>query len=341
MEKLLLPKLGQTMEEGTIVEWFVQVGAEFNLGDELYEVETEKSNVTVEATVSGTLHQILVPAGTLTLVGSTLGIVLTEGEQPSAAEIGAFAGSQSIELASPSESTTSAVAEVEGGAKVGSRTTLDGLRRQTVRVVTNSWQEIPHFQQVVLADATNLIAARAALLAESSESDVRISLNDLLLDRIVSAIGEVPSVNASFQDGEVVQYADINVAIAVATDHGLLTPVLHRSEQMSLKERAITLRELVKRSTDGQLKPADLDNATITVSNLGMHGVDTGFALVTKPQAAIVFVGQICKRPMVIDDVVVARESVYLSASYDHRVVDGAGAAQFISALRRAVERSA
>jgi pyruvate dehydrogenase E2 component (dihydrolipoamide acetyltransferase) len=339
MEKLLLPKLGQTMEEGTIVEWFVQEGAEFNVGDDLYEVETEKSNVTVEATVSGTLHQILVPAGTLTLVGSTLGIVRADGEQLSADEIAAFAGSELNESDTESESTSSAPTEVEGGAKVGSRTTLDGLRRQTARVVSGSWQEIPHFQQVVLADATNLIAARATLLAESTESDVRISLNDLLLDRIVSAIKEVPTVNASYQDGEVILYADINVAIAVATDHGLLTPVLHRSEQMSLKERANALRDLVKRSAEGQLKPADLDCATITVSNLGMHGVDTGFALVTKPQAAIVFVGQICKRPMVIDDVVVARDSVYLSASYDHRVVDGAGAAQFLSALRRAVER--
>jgi pyruvate dehydrogenase E2 component (dihydrolipoamide acetyltransferase) len=225
------------------------------------------------------------------------------------------------------------------GRAVARRTELTGARKTTARVVAESWREIPQFQQVVMADATNVLQARAALLAQNEGGDTRISLNDVLLDRVIAAVEEVPAINASYTDGVVTEYADIDVAVAVATDHGLLTPVLRRSNKTSLAQRAVELRELARRSAAGELRPEDLENPTITVSNLGMYGVDTGFALVTRPQAAVVFLGHICERPMVVDGSVVARSSLYLSVSYDHRVVDGAVAARFLSALRQSVER--
>jgi pyruvate dehydrogenase E2 component (dihydrolipoamide acetyltransferase) len=333
--KLLLPKFGQTMEEGYIAEWFVMEGDSFVAGDDLYEVETEKANMTVEATISGTLYKILVPSG-IVKIGTTVGVAVAEGEQPSPEDVAQFLGEPAVAGAAAQAAAPEPAA---AGPAVARRTELAGARKAAARVVAESWREIPQFQQVIMADATNVLQARATLLARNEGGDIRISLNDVLLDRVIAAVEEVPAINASYTDGVVTEYADIDVAVAVATDHGLLTPVLRRSNKMSLADRVSALRELARRSAAGELRPEDLENPTITVSNLGMYGVDTGFALVTRPQAAVVFLGQICERPMVVDGSVTARSSLYLSVSYDHRVVDGAVAARFLSALRRSVER--
>ena len=336
MDKLLLPKFGQTMEEGSIVEWFIKEGDTFDIGAELYEVETEKTNVTVEATLSGRLHKIVQHPGAPLPIGTLVAVVAATDEEVSTEQLAQFLGDPAAEpTPTVSETASQATSGPLGGPAVATTTQLEGVRLQTVRVVTESWRETPHFQQVVLADATNLVAARAELVAKAEPA----SLNDLLLDRIVSAVVEVPDVNASYHDGVVTQYTDVNIAIAVATDRGLVAPVVHRCNDMTLAERTRALRELTSRGLAGSLQPTDMENATITVSNLGMFGVDTGFALVTRPQGAIVFVGTVCERPMVINGAVVARQSVYLSVSYDHRVVDGAAAAKFVTALRRNVEQ--
>jgi len=356
MEKLLLPKFGQTMEEGIIVDWFISEGSSFSIGDDLYEVETEKSNVTVEATISGTLYKILVSAGSSVEIGTTVGVVVADGEQPNPDDLAAFLGlpaparvddrpdvgtltSASGSDSSPAVSNGQPALELAGdGSRIASRTRLEGQRKATARIVAESWRDIPHFQQVVLADATSVVQERAQLLAQVTDESLRVSLNDVLIDRIITAIEEVPAINSTYRDDVITEYADIDIAVAVATEDGLLAPVLRRSNKLSLTERAQALRDLARRSAAGELLAEDLERPTITVSNLGMYGVDTGFALVTRPQAAIVFLGRITERPMVVKGSVVPRQSVYLSVSYDHRVVDGAIAARFLSALRRSVE---
>jgi pyruvate/2-oxoglutarate dehydrogenase complex dihydrolipoamide acyltransferase (E2) component len=202
-------------------------------------------------------------------------------------------------------------------------------------VVAASWQEIPQFQQQMLVDAGALVAERDRLAGAGA---VKISLNHLILDCVVAAVVDEPAVNATYADDTVTTYRDVNLSVAVATDRGLLAPVIHRAQALSQQERAAAANDLAARAAAATLTPQELAGGTITVSNLGMYGVDTGFALVTRPQAAIVFVGAVAPRPLVVDGAVVARQSLYLSVTYDHRVVDGAAAARFLAALKRRVE---
>ena len=170
MEKLLLPKLGQTMEEGVILDWLVTEGDSFAIDDELYEVETEKSTVTVLATVAGVLRRVVVPAGEPVKVGTTVAVAQVAGENPSDADVDEFLGGLSsgdtAEAAAEAVPTAVGVADLADDLiAVGKRTVLEGVRKATARVVSESWQEIPQFQQVTLADATRLLADRAAAQA--------------------------------------------------------------------------------------------------------------------------------------------------------------------------------
>jgi pyruvate dehydrogenase E2 component (dihydrolipoamide acetyltransferase) len=196
-------------------------------------------------------------------------------------------------------------------------------------VVARSWSEVPQFVQQIWVDATGLVARR--------KRD-GVSYTDLIIDAIVDAVAEVPDVNASYRDGEIVVYEDVNLSVAVATDGGLVVPVVHRAQALDSAERGHRLRELVERAQAGRLAPEDVASGTITLSNLGMYGVETGTPLVTHPQAAIVFAGAMKDRVVAVDGRVEVRPTIGFAVGFDHRVVDGARAATFVAALRRGLE---
>jgi pyruvate/2-oxoglutarate dehydrogenase complex dihydrolipoamide acyltransferase (E2) component len=342
MERLLLPRLGQTMEEGEISSWFVSQGDAFDVGDELYEVENEKSSVPVEATVRGRIGRLLVPAGTVVSVGETLAVILEGAEEASESAIDAFLAGAPAAAPTPAASPPAPdePARPSTQPRVSARTQLSGVPLRMATVLAESWSATPQFQQVVLVDASELARRRSALAPRLAELGAgRLTYNDLLVDAVTRAAVEQPAVNTSYQDGELVRYLDVNVALAIGTERGLVAPVVHASQELTLGERVARTRELAERARVNALTPEDLAGATITLSNLGMHGVDTGFALVTRPQAAIVFAGSIAPRPMVVDDAVVARPSLYMSVTYDHRALDGATAAGFLASLRQQLER--
>jgi pyruvate dehydrogenase E2 component (dihydrolipoamide acetyltransferase) len=204
---------------------------------------------------------------------------------------------------------------------------------------TRSWQEVPHFFLSRDVDASRLETWRAA--ARKRPGAERVSHTDLLVKLCAEALRRHPRVNASWRDGAIVAGAGVNVGIAVATDDGLVVPVVHHADTLELAELSARRLEIATAARAGHLRPTDVQGGTFTVSNLGMYGVDAFQAIVNAPQAAILAVGRIVDRPVALNGDVVVRPVLTLSVSFDHRVVDGARGAEFLDTLAELIEEPA
>ena len=202
-----------------------------------------------------------------------------------------------------------------------------------------SWQEVPHFFLMREVDATRLDGWRAA--ARTRPGAEKVTHTDLRVRLVAAALRDHPRVNATWRDGTIVSNPEINVGLAVAADDGLVVPVIAGADRLDLTEIAARRAELVAAARDRKLKPADVQGGTFTISNLGMFGVDAFMAIVNAPQAAILSVGRIAQRAVVVDGAVVARPTLVLGLSFDHRVVDGAAGARFLDTLASLVEEPA
>lgn len=198
-----------------------------------------------------------------------------------------------------------------------------------------SWTSVPHFYLVRDVDAGRLKAWRESV---QSRSDEKITITDLLVKITAAALREHPRANASWDSGRIMLNPDVNVGLAVATDESLIVPVIHNTDRLRVREIAAQRKALVERANSGKLRPDDLQGGTFTISNLGMYGVDAFNAIVNPPQAAILAVGRISDRVVPVDGQPVIRPMMTLSLSSDHRVVDGARAAQFLDTLASLIE---
>jgi pyruvate dehydrogenase E2 component (dihydrolipoamide acetyltransferase) len=202
-----------------------------------------------------------------------------------------------------------------------------------------SWQDVPHFFLMREVDATRLDGWRASTRKRAGAE--KVTHTDLLVRLVAAALREHPRVNATWHNGTIAANAQINVGLAVATDDGLVVPVVADADRLELAEIAARRAELVAAARERKLKPADVQGGTFTISNLGMFGVDAFMAIVNAPQAAILSVGRIAQRAVVVDGAVVARPTLVLGLSFDHRVVDGAAGARFLDTLASLVEEPA
>lgn len=221
-----------------------------------------------------------------------------------------------------------------GSARISERVPVHGVMRSMADSVTRSWTEVPQFVQQVLADGSALKARMKRLRFEGYE----VTYTDLLISAVAITAAEVSEVNASFLGDEIVRYGDVNVSFAVATERGLVVPVLRAADQRSLEDIAAETRSLADRAREGRLTQHDVSDGTITISNLGAFGVDTGTPLVNAPQSAIVFIGSLKDQPVAEDGRLVIRPMLNLSCAFDHRVIDGMTGARFTSALKNRIE---
>jgi pyruvate dehydrogenase E2 component (dihydrolipoamide acetyltransferase) len=201
---------------------------------------------------------------------------------------------------------------------------------------TRAWQEVPHFFLSRDVEASRLGSWRDA--ARRKPGGEKISHTDLLVKVCAEALRRHSRVNASWREGAIVPGSGINVAIAVATDDGLVAPVVHRADTLDLPAISARRREIADAARSGRLRPEDVQGGTFTISNLGMYGVDAFQAIVNSPQAAILAVGRIVERPWAVDGAVVVRPVLTLTVSFDHRVVDGARGAEFLDTLAELLE---
>jgi pyruvate dehydrogenase E2 component (dihydrolipoamide acetyltransferase) len=375
---VIMPALGMAQETGKVVRWLKAEGETVAKGEPLLEVETDKVTVELESPADGILAGISAAEGADVPVGETIAFVLAVGEtvpEPvaavpsevatvvprpsrSEADVQAPAGGRRRSLASPKARRIAAergvdlaalagsgpggavvAADLDGSAAASNGVTVPAIWRLMAKRTTQSWQSVPHFYLRREVDASRLQSWRAAARARPGQE--RASHTDLLVRLVAEALRRHPRVNSSWSDGAVVRSERINVGIAVAVDDGLVVPVVHDADRLSLADTVARRIELVDAARAGRLRPEDVTGGTFTISNLGIYGVDSFDAIVNAPQAAILAVGRVADRVIPVDGQPAVRPVLQLSVSFDHRVVDGARGAEFVETLASLAEEPA
>jgi len=212
------------------------------------------------------------------------------------------------------------------------------ISRLMAERTTQSWTTVPHFFVVREVDAGALNEARQKLATEIEQSHgVKLTHTDLLAALVARVLAKHPRMNASWAGQGIRANADINVGLAMAVDEGVVAPVIHRADKIELGEIAVQRRDLTERARSGRLRPADIAGGTFTISNLGMFEVDAFTAIIIPPQAAILAVGRIADRVVPLEGRPAIRPMMTLTLSSDHRVVDGARAAEFMQDVAEAI----
>lgn len=399
-----MPKLSDTMTEGTLVAWKKKKGDSVTMGEVIAEVETDKATMEMEAFEDGVITEIYVPEGGKVAVGEKIAMVGGEGAAPvaqktaaapepakpapaptqsaaapakapengqtanrvkasplarkvataSGVELGGLSGTgpggriiqrDVLAAAKPAPAPTPTAAKpapvaAAPAATGDQRIALSGMRKTIADRLLVSKTTIPHFYLHIDVDAGPLMKLRADVNAAGEKDGNKLSVNDFILRAATVALRRVPRVNASFTGDAVIEYGAINLAVAVAVEDGLVTPVIRDAASKSLKEISLQVKDFAVRARSKKLKPEEYQGGTFTVSNLGSYGIDRFDAIINPPQVAILSVGNIVKKPVVdASGAIVAGQRLDLGLSCDHRVVDGAIGAQFLAALREAIER--
>jgi pyruvate dehydrogenase E2 component (dihydrolipoamide acetyltransferase) len=356
MAEVIMPALGMAQETGKVLRWLRADGDAVAKGEPLLEVETDKVTVEIEAPADGTLAGVSAGEGDEVPVGTVIAHVLAAGEPlPAApapvAPVGEAAAPARRRLASPKARRLAAergisVEQLAGTGPNGAVVAADleaapagfdvgSLWRTMAERMQRSWQEVPQFVLEREVDAGALIAWRDE--ARAQPGCERVSVTDLLVRVCAEALRRHPRLTASWRDGALVG-GGMNVGIAVAVPDGLVVPVVHGADALSLAAISARRRELVEAAHARTLRPEDVQGGTFTISNLGMYAVDGFQAIVNAPQAAILAVGRIVEKPVARNGEVVVRPVLTLKASFDHRVVDGARGAEFLDTLASLVE---
>ena len=453
--EVILPKLGQTMEEGAIVEWLKREGDAIQRGEVLFTVESDKATLEVEAAARGFLRQILVPAGQTVPVLSVVALMTKTADEdidgyqvegskvqrleaedltfepetfePETAtpetlkpepgrvfasprarklarekgvDLALVAGSgpngrivekdvvaflEALPKATPvarrlaeqagldlrtvqgtgpggritKEDVELALSEVEGKAlaqlpvpeavaPVPSKPEtlepetlkpLTGVRAVIARRMAESHQTTAPVTLTTEVDATAFVELRERLKESlAAELGFNVGYNDLLIKLAARALREFPYVNVRLEGEAIRHLQEIHVALAVDTDRGLLVPVIRNADRKGVTEIAGELRELVARAREGKALPDELTGSTFTITNLGMHEIDAFTPIINLPEAAILGVGRIKAKPAVVDGEIGIRQMMWLSLTFDHRLVDGAPAARFLQRIKQLIE---
>jgi len=212
--------------------------------------------------------------------------------------------------------------------------TSKGWRLMADRL-TESWSSVPHFNLVRHLDVSNLVTYKKQVKEKNSN---RLTYTDLLIKLVSITLKEHPRINASWIDNKIVKNSEINVGLAVDFDGGLIVPVIHKTDELSLGEITNRRKDLITRTQAGKLRSGDLDRGTFTISNLGMFDVDSFNAIINPPQAAILAVGRIVDKVVPVDGLPAVRPILTLNLSFDHRVVDGVRGAEFLKTLSNLIE---
>jgi pyruvate dehydrogenase E2 component (dihydrolipoamide acetyltransferase) len=421
-----MPKLSDTMTEGTLVRWIKKTGDNVAVGDVLAEVETDKATMEMEAFDEGVLAEIYVQDGNKVEVGQKLAILVGKGEKveagpkpvqerksspdnkedktaavppkettetkaaPAVTEAKQGAESAPIEAVAAGRVKASPLAKkiaTEMGVDLGTlegsgpggrivredvvsagkytppkqavspqqaapkspgfvpaledkKISLSGMRKTIAARLLESKTTIPHFYLQAEIDAEPLTRLRQTInVAAESAGLGKLTVNDFILKATAMAASRIPLANAAFSGDSIIQFANVQLACAVAVDEGLVTPVIREAQNKSIGQISAAIKDLASRARSKKLKPEEYQGGTITVSNLGAYGVEQFYAIINPPQAVIVSVGTIIKKPVINPAGQLGPgQRIILGVSCDHRVVDGAVGAQFLGELKKFLE---
>jgi pyruvate dehydrogenase E2 component (dihydrolipoamide acetyltransferase) len=359
---VIMPALELAQESGKVLHWLKSPGDKVSKGEPLVEIETDKVTTEIEAPASGVLGDVTARAGDVVPVGQTIALIFASHEVGSVkASPAADSTAARLTAASPKARRLAAehaldIRALRGSGPSGAvlaadvpaarvpaspiapRTEAPGVGtvwRIMAERMTASWTTAPHFYLVREVNVSRLVSWRERA---GKQTGARLTYTDLLVKLVAAALSQHPRVNASWKDGAIVRNADINIGLAVAIDDGLVVPILHRADTLSLAEIAARREDLVTRAQAGKLRPADIQGGGFTISNLGMYGVDAFSAIVNPPQAAILAVGRIADRVVAVNGQPAVQPTMVLTLSCDHRALDGARGAQFLGALAELIE---
>ena len=427
MPEVIMPKMGDAMEEGTLVKWLKSEGDEVSEGDPIAEIETDKVTLELEAEDSGTLAQLIADEGQDIPVGEAIAFIAGEGEE--VPERAAGGGAEEAEEeggegeAQAQTATETEAPEEEGGEEApaqadgrtdghfraspivrrlaqennldlsriegsgpagriverdvraamesGTAQKTDGkaeveapereaapqvaaapeptrapgtelvepsrMRRVIGERMTQSKQQVPHYYATVEVEMNDLLALRKQLNEQLEEQGIKLSINDFVMKAVALALKDFPNLNALWTSEGIELHQQVDLAMAVALEEGLITPVIRDAANKTLSAISAASKDLARRPR-GALKPEEYQGGTVTVSNMGMFGVESFAAIINPPQAAIVAVSSIMQRAMFKDDEVVPVSIMKLTLSADHRISNGAEGAQYLAEVKRLLE---
>ncbi len=215
---------------------------------------------------------------------------------------------------------------------------LTKLRQAIGRRMVEAKQQLPHFYVTSEFDMASLMDQRKQINAMLADSGEKLSVNDFIVKAAALALREFPNLNASLQGDGVLRHGQVNIGVAVAVEGGLLTVVNRDADRKSLRQISVETKEMAARARAGKVRPDDIEGSTFSVSNLGMFDVDHFIAIINPPEAAILAIGSVLELPVVKDGEIVPGMRMKATISVDHRVSDGAEAAQFMQALAKYLE---
>jgi pyruvate dehydrogenase E2 component (dihydrolipoamide acetyltransferase) len=383
--KFVMPKLGMTMEEGTIITWLKQEGEEIKRGEEIVEIETDKVTMKLETPASGILFKILADEKQIVPVGQVIALITEPNEE--IGDIDSIIGTVEQKV---TPTTTSPISEPiqtkrEVGARIfisprarklarekgidytqirgsgpegriierdvlnysdqgaplkieGKTIPLEGVRKIIAKKMSMSLSEIPQLTYTSEVDMTEAINLRKYLLNLYKDEDLKITMTDILAKSVVAVMKKYPIFNASMGENAIIIQDKINLGIAVATDRGLIVPVIHNVESKSLQEISRTIRILAQKARDGTLSLDDVSGGTFTLSNLGMFGIEVFTPIINPPESAILGIGKMIQKPIVKNGRIAIAPLMILSLTHDHRVMDGVDAANFLAEMKALLE---
>ncbi|HEV2092126.1 MAG TPA: dihydrolipoamide acetyltransferase family protein [Rubrobacter sp.] len=449
MPEVIMPKMGDAMEEGTLLKWLKSEGDDVSEGDAIAEIETDKVTLELEAEDSGTLAQLIASEGDEVPVGGAIAFIAGEGEEvpergaeaeaggEAEAEEGGEAGGGAQATATETEEQESedggaqqeapsgngaggngqfraspivrrlarendldlskidgsgpagriverdvkaamerGDAKADGGAdgqadgqadvaapeqptegqaqmqgfqpaRLPEPTEAPGTQlvepTRMMKVIgermTEAKQHVPHFYATVEVDMNNAMAMRKQLNAQLEEEGIKLSVNDFVMKACATALRNHPNLNAIYTTRGVELHEKVDMAMAVALDQGLITPVIRDAGSKGLAAISRESKDLATRARDGQLKPEEYQGGTITVSNMGMFGIESFTAIINPPQAAIIAVSSIVKRPTFDESgEVVPASMMKLTLSADHRIANGRDGAVYMAEVKKVLE---
>ncbi|MFT4251773.1 MAG: 2-oxo acid dehydrogenase subunit E2, partial [Caulobacter sp.] len=215
---------------------------------------------------------------------------------------------------------------------------LDGMRKTIARRLTESFRDVPHFPLTIDIELDSLLAARAKINSLLEGQGVKVSVNDIVIKAAAVALKRVPEANASYTPEGIAMHKHADIAVAVAIDGGLITPIIRAAETKGLAQISAEMKDLAARAKAKKLKPEEFQGGTFSVSNLGMFGIKAFSSIINEPQGAIMSVGAGEQRPVVKNGQLAVATVMTVTLTCDHRVVDGAVGAKFLAAFKPLIE---
>lgn len=410
MSDVLMPQMGESITEGTIVRWMKGVGDTVDRDEPLFEISTDKVDAEIPSPAAGVIAAIHVREGETVPVHTVVAVISGAAEvaapaSPAAAVAPGASAAPPVPTETPapapparSAAPRHAPTTTEGAARflspvvknmaavhgidvsriagtgAGGRVTrrdvdawmaaesapaaqkpaknplyqpgdnvrvekMSIMRRRIADHMLTSLRTSAHIYSAYEVDFTRVAALRAAHKARYEDDGASLTYTAFIAHAVARTLREYPYANASVDGDQIIYRDDINVGIAVALEQGLIVPVIRHADQKSLRDMCVAVADLATRARQKQLKVEDVEAGTFTITNPGVFGGLWGLPIISQPQVAILAVGSIDKRAVVVDDQVVVRPMAYVTLGYDHRLIDGADGGRFLQALKDRLEQ--